>query len=276
MAAACLLAVLVGGGLVFADWWGCLPDDLQATYVGRSSCAECHQEAAAAWQGSHHDLAMDLATPETVLGDFNDAEFEHHGIRSRMFRRDGKYWVHTEGPDGKMADFEVKYTLGVDPLQNYMVEFDRPPDQPEHEVARVQVLRLTWDTPPPKVVLHAAPGRAGTPGPGRRPALDGHRPAVEQHVRRLPLDGRRQELRPGEPDLPHHVLRDRRQLRSLPWAVQHPRPAGPQPLAVLGPQTRPGPGAVEGQRRARRSRPAPPAIRGGGSWPPASGPARST
>ena len=138
--------LILGGGVVLADWWVCLPDSTQATFVGRQACIDCHREANDAWQGSHHDLAMDVATPQTVLGDFNDAEFEQFGIRSRMFRRDGKYWVHTEGPDGAMTDFEVKWVFGVDPLQQYMVEFDRPADMPEHEIARVQVLRICWDT----------------------------------------------------------------------------------------------------------------------------------
>lgn len=132
--------------LVAADWYFALPDDAQPQYVGRGACIECHQAQHAAYEGSHHDLAMDRATEATVLGDFNDAELEHHGIRSRMFRRDGKFFVHTEGPDGRMADFEVKYVFGVDPLQQYLVEFDRPEDMPPHEVARLQVLRLSWDT----------------------------------------------------------------------------------------------------------------------------------
>ena len=79
---------------------------------------------------------MDRATGETVLGDFNNAELTHLGITSRMFRRDGQFFVNTEGPDGMLADFEVKYVLGVTPLQQYMVEFDRPADMPAEEVAR--------------------------------------------------------------------------------------------------------------------------------------------
>jgi len=159
IALAAVTVAVVGGSLVLADWWRTLPHDRVATYVGSRNCIECHRDYYEQWKGSHHHLAMDQATPETVLGDFNDAPFEHHGIQSRLFRRDGKYMVHTEGPDGQMADFEIKYVFGVSPLQQYMVEFDRTDDQPEHEVARVQVLRITWDTerrewfylPPPDV-----------------------------------------------------------------------------------------------------------------------------
>ena len=89
---------------------------------------------------------MDVATDVTVLGDFNDAELTHFGDTSRMFRRDGKFWINTEGPDGKLADFEIKYVFGVDPLQQYMVEFDRPQNMPANEIARLQVLRVSWDT----------------------------------------------------------------------------------------------------------------------------------
>ena len=45
------------------------------------------------------------------------------GVRSRFFRKDGKFFVETDGPDGKLATFEVKYTFGVDPLQQYLIEF---------------------------------------------------------------------------------------------------------------------------------------------------------
>lgn len=145
-----LLVVMLGcafAGGVFADWYyGRLPPGAKATYVGRQSCLECHQGQHKQWTGSHHDLAMDLATPETVLGDFSGVTLEHHGVTSRMFRREGKFFINTEGPDGKLADFEIKYVFGVDPLQQYMVEFDRTPTMTAAELPRVQVLRVSWDT----------------------------------------------------------------------------------------------------------------------------------
>ena len=80
---------------------------------------------------------MDHATDKSVLGDFNDASFEYYGVRSRFFRKDGKFLVETDGPDGQLATFEVKYTFGIDPLQQYLVEF---PD------GRLQALSLAWDS----------------------------------------------------------------------------------------------------------------------------------
>ena len=141
-----LLSLLLVAGAVFADWWTCLPSDAVAEYVGGQNCLQCHQAESQHWQGSHHDLAMDLATSETVLGDFDDATIEHQGITSRMFRDGERYMVSTEGPDGQIADFEVKYVFGVEPLQQYMVEFNRPAGMPNDEIAQLQVLRISWDT----------------------------------------------------------------------------------------------------------------------------------
>ena len=82
---------------------------------------------------------MDHATDTSVLGDFNDASFDYDGVRSRFFRKDGKFLVETDGPDGALAPFEIKYTFGVDPLQQYLIEF---PD------GRLQALSLAWDSRP--------------------------------------------------------------------------------------------------------------------------------
>ena len=49
-------------------------------YVGAAVCSECHADAAKAWRGSHHDLAMQDAISDSVLGDFGDARFQHAGI----------------------------------------------------------------------------------------------------------------------------------------------------------------------------------------------------
>ena len=106
-------------------------------YVEDAACADCHAQQHAAWSGSHHDLAMQEATAETVLGDFAGATFTHFGVTSRFFTRDGRFFVQTEGPDGRLADFELTYTFGVQPLQQYLAPF---PD------GHLQSLTIAWDT----------------------------------------------------------------------------------------------------------------------------------
>lgn len=143
---ACLAVIFGAVGFIFADWYSALPPDTHATYVGRQSCVNCHQAEAAQFANSHHDKAMEVATPESVRGDFSGVELEHDGIRSRMYKDGDRFMVRTEGPTGELTDFEVKYTLGVEPLQNYMVEFDRTAEMAENEIGRLQVLRISWDT----------------------------------------------------------------------------------------------------------------------------------
>jgi predicted CXXCH cytochrome family protein len=110
-----------------------------AAFVGSVTCAGCHQRETQLWRGSHHEHAMDHATEKSVLGDFANATFDYYGVKSRFFRKDDKYYVETDGADGKLATFEVKYTFGLAPLQQYLVEF---PD------GRIQALSLAWDTRP--------------------------------------------------------------------------------------------------------------------------------
>ncbi len=115
------------------------PDALygEPFYTGGESCIECHQKEFDLWKGSDHDLAMAHATDESVLGDFNDAAFEFEGELHRFYRKDGRFFVWTSGPDGEMGEFEVAYTFGYRPLQQYLIPF---------EGGRLQCLPLTWNT----------------------------------------------------------------------------------------------------------------------------------
>ena len=110
-----------------------------ATYVGGQTCTSCHANEHAAWSGSHHDLAMQVADDKSVLGNFADAKFSSAGITSTFFRRGGKFFVNTDGPDGKLADFELKYTFGVTPLQQYLIELPG---------GRLQAFGIAWDSRP--------------------------------------------------------------------------------------------------------------------------------
>ena len=107
-----------------------------ARFVGSEQCKSCHKHEYDLWKGSHHDHAMHIASDETVLGDFNDAAFEHHGVVSRFTRREGRFLVHTQGPTGRMDEFEITHTFGWVPLQQYLVPFPG---------GRLQCLPLAWD-----------------------------------------------------------------------------------------------------------------------------------
>lgn len=108
-----------------------------AAFVGSEACRDCHREAFDKWKGSDHEQAMAVADERSVLGDFDNVSFTHRGVTSRFFRRDGKYLVETEGPDGRPGVFEIAYTFGVRPLQQYLVPFPG---------GRLQCLTIAWDT----------------------------------------------------------------------------------------------------------------------------------
>lgn len=108
-----------------------------AGYVSDRLCMGCHVEEAGGWRASHHDLAMQEATGQTVLADFEGVRFDDGKLRA-LFLRDGDDFVcRTEGPDGKEHDFPVRYTFGVEPLQQYLIAFPG---------GRLQCFTIAWDT----------------------------------------------------------------------------------------------------------------------------------
>ncbi len=107
-----------------------------ARFVDEATCRSCHTAEFEAWQRSDHRRAMQPADEATVLGDFDERTLSSDVERSRFFRRDGGFWIHTPGADGQPADFPVAYTFGVDPLQQYLL---RLPD------GRLQAHGAAWD-----------------------------------------------------------------------------------------------------------------------------------
>ena len=111
------------------------PDD--PSYVGKEACATCHEKEMELYTDSHHDLAMQIAGPDSVLGDFDNTDFEYNGIISTFFRKEDKYYVRTDGPSGILETYQIKYTFGVQPLQQYLIEFSG---------GRLQALGIAWDS----------------------------------------------------------------------------------------------------------------------------------
>jgi tetratricopeptide (TPR) repeat protein len=115
------------------------PSMLGAKFVGAAECVTCHEHENARWQGSHHQLAMQPASNPTVLGDFNHASFNNNGITSTFFRSGSKFMVRSDGPDGALHDYEIKYTFGVYPLQQYLIAMSG---------GRLQAFGVAWDSRP--------------------------------------------------------------------------------------------------------------------------------
>jgi predicted CXXCH cytochrome family protein len=106
-------------------------------FVGSEQCQTCHKKEFSAWQGSHHDMAMKHADKQSVLGDFDNVSFNDAGKVNKFYKNKKQFWVNIKGPDGEFHDYQIKYTFGFEPLQQYMVEFDD---------GRVQLIPFAWDS----------------------------------------------------------------------------------------------------------------------------------
>lgn len=109
------------------------------TYVGSNACGDCHHDELKRWIGSHHQLAMQLATAASVLGNFSGVTIANAGITSTFFRRGEKFMVRTDGSDGALHDYEIEFTFGVAPLQQYLIAMPG---------GRLQALGVAWDSRP--------------------------------------------------------------------------------------------------------------------------------
>jgi predicted CXXCH cytochrome family protein len=113
------------------------PTEKEPTYAGSEACKSCHADAYADWKLSDHFLAMQPANDSTVLGDFNNTTFSADGVKNTFFRKDEKFYINTQGDDGLNHDYEVRYTFGYFPLQQYLIAFPG---------GRLQSARVSWDS----------------------------------------------------------------------------------------------------------------------------------
>lgn len=128
--------MLIGGGCRMSGKSDTI-DVGESTYVGSANCKACHEASYAEWQKSDHFLAMQPANDSTVLGDFDQRTFVADGVTNTFFKKDGKYYINTEGDDGINHDYEVLYTFGYFPLQQYLVAFPG---------GRLQSTRVSWNS----------------------------------------------------------------------------------------------------------------------------------
>jgi predicted CXXCH cytochrome family protein len=131
----CLFVVMLAQSVIATGQPPAQAQD-SAGYAPASSCLGCHAEQAKSWRDSDHDWAMRPANENSVLGDFSGARFAEAGVEARFLRKGKEFFVHTEGEDGKPANFRVLYTFGHYPLQQYLVALSG---------GRLQALTVAWD-----------------------------------------------------------------------------------------------------------------------------------
>jgi len=74
---------------------------VQADYTSSNSCRACHPSQYATWHASYHRTMTQVASPETVVADFNNATVVHvHGRPMTLERRGDEFWATFDDPDG--------------------------------------------------------------------------------------------------------------------------------------------------------------------------------
>lgn len=108
-----------------------------SAYGGSASCRECHEEAFAAWSGSHHALAERPPAAATEDPAFVPTRTFKHGTQQTTLRKNGqRYEVITDGLHGTNQVFPVERILAENPLRQMLVEFPGN---------RLQVTEAAWD-----------------------------------------------------------------------------------------------------------------------------------
>ncbi|MBV1916183.1 MAG: tetratricopeptide repeat protein [Pseudomonadales bacterium] len=134
--ATCLLAFSILFSFLFSLRISAAQLD-DAMYVGAKACVNCHQKQYQQWQQSDHHRAMQVADSDSVLGDFSDSTVHFHQIESRFYQQDKGYFIDTLGEKGEKKTFQIKYTFGFYPLQQYLIETND---------GHIQALGIAWDS----------------------------------------------------------------------------------------------------------------------------------
>ena len=108
-----IVGLAVACGSTFA--WAAPPDGLSTGadglprlgradgYVTSNACRECHRDEHASWHASYHRTMTQVASPETVVGRFDDVLLAFGGRSYRLARREDEFWVQMIDPDGAQA-----------------------------------------------------------------------------------------------------------------------------------------------------------------------------
>ncbi|OSP56198.1 hypothetical protein BV911_04255 [Pseudoruegeria sp. SK021] len=106
------------------------------SYVGSGQCADCHIDEVEAWNGSHHQLAWTLPSPETVVADFDGTSFSGSGMSVAFSQDAGGYHAQVTETDGSMSTYDVHSVVGIAPLQQFLFET---------EPGKLQSFDVVWD-----------------------------------------------------------------------------------------------------------------------------------
>ena len=122
----------------------------KADYVGSTRCKDCHWKKHDTWKNTLHSKFMQPVGEYTILGDFEinntfttkvtkrAPRLAGEQVTSRMFKKDGRFYINTIGPDWEFHDYEVTNVIGIGRRQNYLTKFPN---------GQLHLLPVEWDVP---------------------------------------------------------------------------------------------------------------------------------
>lgn len=100
------------------------------------TCIQCHEQETRQWQTSLHARSMQPVSPATVLGNFEQARFVSAEIEA-IFHSEGDQYLIDLTESGQQQTWSVRYTFGVYPLQQYLIDIGD---------GKLQALNIAWDS----------------------------------------------------------------------------------------------------------------------------------
>jgi predicted CXXCH cytochrome family protein len=92
-------------------------------YLQSKSCLVCHSDHFASWAKTFHSRMTQEAKDHSVQGDFEKANvLEYLGVKARMEKRNGKYSMTFDFPDGKSQIYTVDRTVGSRRIEQYLTK----------------------------------------------------------------------------------------------------------------------------------------------------------
>jgi len=102
-----------------------LPRQERPEYVSSANCRSCHPSQYASWHRSYHRTMTQVASPETVRGNFTNVVLRFDGDEYRFERRGDQFWVELVDPDWRLVMALKKRDFELGKLKT-------PPIEPEH------------------------------------------------------------------------------------------------------------------------------------------------
>jgi len=147
-------AIRISGYTPYTDEETALPEPMKTPafgepeYVGSKRCKDCHWREYDTWKNTLHSKFMQLPNEYSVIGDFernnklttkisnNAPQLAGEEVHTTMFKKNGRFYVNTIGPDWEAHNYEITNVIGIGRRQNYLTKFPN---------GELHVLPVEWD-----------------------------------------------------------------------------------------------------------------------------------